>query len=100
MTEFVGDPWSAVVFLFHDHAREPLLIERALSQPAFFIGAIGSRRTYTARLDTLRGRSIRQEALERIVSPLGLIPSARDPATLALSALSQVVDAYRHVTTS
>ena len=40
-------------------------------------------------------RGVRQEALERIVSPLGLIPSARDPATLALSALSQVVDAYR-----
>jgi xanthine dehydrogenase accessory factor len=100
MTEFVADPWSAVVFLFHDHAWEPILIERALSQPAFFIGAMGSRRTHAARLDTLRGRGVRQEALERIVSPLGLIPLARDPATLALSALSQVVDAYRRVTIS
>jgi len=88
MTEFGADPWSAVVFLFHDHAWEPLLIERALSQPAFFIGAMASRRTHTARLDTLRGRGVPQEALERIVSPLGLTPSARDPATLALSAFA------------
>jgi xanthine dehydrogenase accessory factor len=100
LTEFVADPWSAVVFLFHDHAWEPLLIERALSQPAFFIGAMGSRRTHANRLDTLRDRGLQQESLERIVSPLGLIPSARDPATLALSVLSQVVDAYRRVTTS
>jgi xanthine dehydrogenase accessory factor len=100
VTEFVADPWSAAIFLFHDHAWEPLLMERVLSQPAFFIGAMGSRRTHAARLDTLRSLGVRQEALERIVSPLGLIPSARDPATLALSALSQVVDVYRSVTTS
>lgn len=100
VTEFVADPWSAAIFLFHDHAWEPLLMERVLSQPAFFIGAMGSRRTHAARLDTLRSLGVRQEALERIVAPLGLIPSARDPATLALSALSQVVDVYRSVTTS
>jgi xanthine dehydrogenase accessory factor len=100
LTEFVADPWSAVVFLFHDHAWEPLLLESALSQPAFFIGAMGSRRTHATRLETLRDRGVQQESLKRIVSPLGLIPSARDPATLALSALSQVVDAYRRVTTS
>jgi xanthine dehydrogenase accessory factor len=100
LTEFFTDPWSAVVFLFHDHVWEPVLMERALSQPAFFIGAMGSRRTHAQRLDLLRDKGVRQEALERIVSPLGLIPSARDPATLALSALSQVVDAYQRVTTS
>jgi xanthine dehydrogenase accessory factor len=100
LTKLVADPWSAVVFLFHDHAWEPLLIEGALSQPVFFIGAMGSRRTHATRLDILRDRGVRQEALARIVSPLGLIPSARDPATLALSALSQVVNAYRRITTS
>ncbi|MBQ0819934.1 XdhC family protein [Microvirga sp. HBU67558] len=100
VTEFVADPWSAAIFLFHDHAWDPLLMERVPSQPAFFIDAMGSRRTHAARLDTLRSRGVRQEALERIVSPLGLIPSAREPATLALSALSQVVDAYSGVTTS
>ncbi|MBZ6078273.1 XdhC family protein [Microvirga puerhi] len=59
----------------------------ALSQPAFFIGPMGSCQTHANCLRTLRGRGVRQGALERIVSPLGLIPSARAPATLALSRL-------------
>jgi xanthine dehydrogenase accessory factor len=91
----LADPWSAIVFLFHDHAWEPLLMEQALSQPWFFIGAMGSRGTHANRLETLRERGLPEEALARIIAPLGLIPSARDPGTMALSALAQVADGYR-----
>jgi xanthine dehydrogenase accessory factor len=90
-----ADPWSALVLLFHDHAWEPLLLEQALGQPWFFIGAMGSRGTHADRLAALRERGLPEEALARIVAPLGLIPSARDPGTMALSALAQVVDGYR-----
>ncbi|MET0427633.1 MAG: XdhC family protein [Microvirga sp.] len=95
--DLVTDRWSAVVFLFHDHAWEPLLLQQALAQPAFFIGAMGSRRTHAGRLDALRDIGVSEESLARIVSPLGIIPSARDPVTLALSALTQVVDGYRRI---
>jgi xanthine dehydrogenase accessory factor len=98
--DFFADAWSAVVFLFHDHSWEPILLERALAQPAFFIGAMGSRQTHANRLERLRERRVREEALARISASLGLIPSARDPVTLALSALAQVVDGYRQVTAS
>jgi xanthine dehydrogenase accessory factor len=98
--DVVADPWSAVVFLFHDHGWEPILLERALGQPAFFIGAMGSRQTHATRLARLRERGVQEAALARIAAPLGLIPSARDPVTLALSALAQVVDGYRKMTTS
>jgi xanthine dehydrogenase accessory factor len=94
----IADAWSAIVFLFHDHAWEPLLLEQALAQPAFFIGAMGSRRTHASRLEALRERGVPVEALARITAPLGLIPSARDPVTLALSALAQVTEGYRQVT--
>jgi xanthine dehydrogenase accessory factor len=93
-----ADPWSALVFMFHDHAWEPVLLEQALTQPWFFIGAMGSRGTHANRLETLRERGLPEEALARIVAPLGLIPSARDPVTIALSALAQVVDGYRQAT--
>jgi xanthine dehydrogenase accessory factor len=96
--DFVADSWSAVVFLFHDHSWEPILLERALAQPAFFIGAMGSRQTHANRLEKLRARGVREDTLGRIAAPLGLIPSARDPVTLALSALAQVVDGYRQIT--
>ncbi|WP_201839375.1 XdhC family protein [Microvirga zambiensis] len=93
----MADPWSAVVFLFHDHAWEPLLLEQVITQPWFFIGAMGSQRTQENRLNQLRERGIPAEILARIIAPLGLIPSARDPMTLALSALAQVVDCYRRI---
>ena len=96
--DLVADPWSAIVFLFHDHAWEPSLLQQALAQPWFFVGAMGSRRTHANRMETLRGLGVSEDALARIASPLGLIPSARDPITLALSALAQVVDGYRKVT--
>ncbi|KAB0265693.1 XdhC family protein [Microvirga brassicacearum] len=98
MPDVKADPWSAIVLLFHDHAWEPLLLEQALAQPAFFIGAMGSRRTHANRLEKLREHGVPEQALARIAAPLGLIPSARDPVTLALSALAQVVDGYRRVT--
>ncbi|WP_162820850.1 XdhC family protein [Microvirga calopogonii] len=96
----VADPWSAVVFLFHDHAWEPSLLEQVITQPWFFIGAMGSRRTHANRLEQLRERGLPEEALARITAPLGLIPSARDPMTLALSALAHVIDRYRLVATA
>jgi xanthine dehydrogenase accessory factor len=98
--DFVVDAWSAVVFLFHDHGWEPLLLKRALAQPAFFIGAMGSRRTHASRLEKLRELGVQEDLLARISAPLGLIPTARDPVTLALSALAQVVDGYRQITAS
>jgi xanthine dehydrogenase accessory factor len=94
----VIDPWCAVVFLFHDHAWEPALMAQALAQPAFFIGAMGSRKTHAQRLEKLRERGVPDESLSRIVAPLGLIPSARDPLTLGLSALAQIVERYRQET--
>jgi xanthine dehydrogenase accessory factor len=95
--DLVTDRWSAVVFLFHDHAWEPELLRQALAQPTFFIGAMGSRRTHAGRLEALRDIGVAEENLTRIVSPLGIIKSARDPITLALSALTQVVDGYRQI---
>lgn len=92
------DPWCAAVFLFHDHAWELALMAQALAQPAFFIGAMGSRKTHENRLRKLREIGVCDDNLPRIVAPLGLIPSARDPLTLGLSALAQVADQYRLAT--
>jgi xanthine dehydrogenase accessory factor len=92
-----GDPWCAFLFLFHDHDWEPPLLAAALETPAFWIGAMGSSGTQAARLEALAAAGISGEALARVKGPIGLIPSSRDPATLALSALAEIVAAYRAV---
>ena len=91
-----GDPWTSVVLLFHDHDWEADLLAQALDSPAFFVGAMGSRRTHARRLEALAEIGVPPAARDRLVAPLGLIPAARDPDTLALSALAQIVGAQGH----
>lgn len=90
-----GDPWTAFLFLFHDHDWEPPLIARALEAPSFWVGAMGSRQTQLARGAALIEYGVAAEAIARVRGPVGLIPGSRDPATLALSALAEIVGAYR-----
>jgi xanthine dehydrogenase accessory factor len=89
-----ADPYSAVVFLFHDHDWEAALLEQALEQDAFFIGAMGSRRTHATRCAALVARGVNPADIDRIVGPIGVIEAARDPEMLAISALAQVAGRY------
>lgn len=91
---FTADPWTAILLLFHDHEWEGMLLEHAVTTPAFWIGAMGSPRTHEARMSALAERGMDAEKRARIHGPIGLLPSARDPATLALSALAEIVEAY------
>jgi len=93
-----ADAWTAAVFLFHDHDWESGLLAQALASSAFYVGAMGSLKTHAARVEHLRAAGVGEADLARIVAPIGLIPSSRDPETLALSILAQVVAGYHRVT--
>ena len=88
------DPWTACIFYFHDHDWEAALMKQALSSPAFYVGAMGSRQTHARRLQYLADIDVPEADRARMIAPIGLIPSTRDPATLALSTLAQVVESY------
>lgn len=94
----VADPWTAVVLLFHDHDWEAEILRAALGGEAFWIGAMGGAKTRAARMEVLKAAGIGAADRDRVRSPIGLIPSARDPSTLALSALAEIVAAYREQT--
>ncbi len=90
-----GDAWTAFVFLFHDHDWEEHLVPHALAQEGFYHGAVGSARTHRARLEGLRAAGVPPEQLGRLRGGIGLIPATRDPATLALSILGELVQDYQ-----
>ena len=85
------DPRTAVTLFFHDHGREPVLLQAALSGPAFYVGAQGSLRAHRTRCEALRAQGVAESDIARIASPFGLIPSARDARTLAVSVLADVL---------
>ena len=85
------DARTAVVTFFHDHQRELPILHAALNSPAFYVGAQGSRRVAANRIEALRGMGADDTALSRLYGPIGLIRSARDPRTLALSVLAEIL---------
>lgn len=91
---FKSDPWTAIVFLFHDRDWEEHLLPHALNVPAFYIGALGSQQTQRLRLAALESAGVSTRLRYRLRTAIGLIPATRDPATLALSILAQLVEEY------
>ncbi|EAQ27821.1 hypothetical protein NAP1_09512 [Erythrobacter sp. NAP1] len=89
-----SDPWTATIFLFHDHDWEIELMERALTQPHFYLGAMGGRKAHAFRSEALAARGVSDESLAMIRAPIGLFHSSRDPQTLALSTLGEVIRTY------
>ncbi|MBX7535930.1 XdhC family protein [Qipengyuania sp. GH1] len=91
------DRWTAALLLFHDHEWELPLLEQALDSDAFYVGAQGGENARIARTMALTKRGVAEERIARIHSPIGLIPSCKTPASLALSALAEIVAEYERL---
>lgn len=85
------DSKTAIVLFFHDHDWEPPILKDALATPAYYIGAQGSTRARDNRHAALVGIGVPQNELSRLRGPIGLINSARDSRTLAISVLAEIV---------
>ncbi|MEO1474735.1 MAG: XdhC family protein, partial [Pseudomonadota bacterium] len=89
------DPWTAFVLMFHDLDWEVSLLRQALEGPAFYVGAVGSRRAHKTRCDALLSEGISPDQISRIRGPVGLVPSLRDASMLAVSTLAEIVQEYQ-----
>lgn len=87
------DARTAIAIMHHDHERATAQLCAALDTPAFWIGALGSKTTQAKRLDTLRELGCSAAELDRVRGPIGLIAHAREPKTLAVSVLADIVQA-------
>lgn len=85
------DHRSAIVLFFHDHDWEPEILKGALATNACYIGAQGSRAAQALRHATMKTLGVTESDLGRLTGPIGLIPSARDARTLAVSVLSEIL---------
>jgi xanthine dehydrogenase accessory factor len=85
------DSRTAITLFFHDHENEARLLSQFLPTVAFFIGAQGSLRARTRLLADLAALGVTPEHLSRLRPTFGLIPSCRDPRTLAVSVMAHVL---------
>ena len=85
------DRWTAAILFFHDHDWEPLILHRLLASDAFYIGAQGSHLARLARDAVLAQIGVSIAQIARIKGPIGLIPATRDPRSLAVSVLAEIL---------
>ena len=89
------DARSAVVTLSHDPKIDtPALIE-ALQSEAFYVGALGSKRTHARRVAELEATGLDARAIARIDAPVGLDIGAVTPAEIAVSIMGAMTLALR-----
>ena len=69
----------------------------ALDSDAFYIGALGSKKTHARRLERLGQEGYSLEALARIHGPVGLPIGSETPAEIALSIMAEITQVRRGV---
>jgi xanthine dehydrogenase accessory factor len=95
MAQAKPDSRTAVVTLTHDPKLDDPALAAALKSSAFYIGALGSRKTHEKRLQRLRGEGFTDAELARIRGPVGLNINAVSPAEIAVSIVAQVIETLR-----
>ncbi|TBU97500.1 XdhC family protein [Phytopseudomonas dryadis] len=87
-----GHSATAVLALTHDPRLDDLTLLEAVRSNAFYIGAMGSRRTSDNRLERLsRIGGLGAQQLQRIHAPIGLQLGSKSPAEIAIAVMADVL---------
>ena len=92
MRELDPDRRTAVITLTHDPKLDDPGLEVALKSDAFYIGALGSRKTHAGRVERLTAAGFTEAEVSRIHAPVGLAIGSISPAEIAVSILAQVTE--------
>lgn len=95
MAELAPDRRTAVVALTHDPKLDDPGLDAALKSEAFYIAALGSRRTHAGRLERLKALGHDEAVLARIHGPAGIDIGAVSPAEIAISVMAEMTRALR-----
>ncbi len=86
---------TAVVTLTHDPKLDDPALSAALRSEAFYIGALGSKKTHAARCKRLAALGFGEAELARIHGPVGLEIGAISPAEIAISIMAEITQVLR-----
>ncbi|CAJ0709654.1 MAG: XdhC family protein [Ralstonia sp.] len=91
------DERCAVIALTHDPKLDDLALMEALKTPAFYVGALGSRRNNANRRERLKEFDLSDAELARLHGPVGIYIGSRTPPEIAISILAEVTAAKNGV---
>jgi len=91
LLEIGVDPHTAVVALTHDPKLDDMALMEALKSPAFYVGALGSRKNTQKRKERLLEFDLNQEQVDKLHGPVGLYIGALTPPEIAVSILAEII---------
>ncbi|MCY3984907.1 MAG: XdhC family protein [Roseovarius sp.] len=89
------DGRTALVLLTHDPKLDDPALEQALAGNCFYIGALGSARTHSRRVERLLRKGYADELIKRIHGPIGLDIGAAGPSEIAVAILAEMTKVLR-----
>ena len=87
--EIEVDVGTALVSLVHEERIDLPALRRGVEGGAFYVGALGSKRTQAKRREQLGG------VADRVRGPVGIDLGAQTPAEIALEIIAEVLATYR-----
>ncbi|MFM9967181.1 MAG: XdhC family protein [Burkholderiales bacterium] len=89
------DAHCAVVALTHDPKLDDIALLEALKSPAFYVGALGSKKNNDARRKRLADFDLAAAEITRMRGPVGLKIGSKTPPEIAVAILAEMT-AVRH----
>jgi len=89
------DRRTAIVTLTHDPKIDDPALSAALKSQAYYIGALGSKKTHAGRCFRLKEAGFGDGDIARIHGPVGLSIGALSPAEIGVSILAQMTQVLR-----
>lgn len=86
---------TAIVTLTHNAKIDEAALAAGLRTDAFYIGALGSRRTHAKRCERLSEAGFDAVAVKRIRGPVGLPIGALTPGEIAIAIMAEITAALR-----
>lgn len=82
---------TAVVTLTHDARLDDPALLAALQSDAFYVGALGGRKTRESRRQRLLANGLSDAQMSRLHAPIGLPIGTKTPEEIALATIAQIV---------
>ena len=82
---------TAIAVLTHDPKIDDLALLKALPSKAFYVGALGSKKTQISRRERLLEAGLIPEQIDRLHGPIGLDLGGRNPEELALEIMAEII---------
>jgi len=92
------DAFTAIITTAHDPKVDDMALLEALKSDAFYVGALGSKRTSASRRIRLGLFDLTAQQIDRLHAPAGLSIGSHTPPEIALAMIAEVIAVRNRVT--